>query len=188
VLAYAGGDEAEARAMVSGASAGTTGNLLVNGDAEAGGDPPSGWTNIVGMWTTREDAAFAHGGSRSINGGPFAEVATAQLQQLVSLTGYEDLVDAGTLTYAYASFARSFGTNDDPYQIRLAFRDGAGAEVGAHDFGSQNETAYQSLADTNVVPAGTRAIAVDLFCHKLNGGNCSGFFDDLSLTLSYVAP
>jgi hypothetical protein len=189
VLGYAGGDETEVRSALVGASAGTTVNLLDNGDAEAGGDPPTGWTPVFGAMATRDGAAAAHGGTRSIYGGPFVEVGTAQLQQRVELPGYEPVIDAGQLGYAFAGFARSFGVSDDPYQIRLAFLQGDGAEIAASDLGAQNQVgAYQALADARQLPVGTRTIAVDLFCHKLNGDNCSAFFDDLSLTLTYVAP
>jgi hypothetical protein len=185
-LTYAGGG-GPAKVALHGTSAGQSANLLVNGDAESGGNPPMGWSNVNGSWQTRDDGAPPHNWQFFIFGGPMNGNGIARLRQRVPLQAFAEVIDNGELDYTFRGWARSLELGNDPHQIVLVFLDGNGDTIDMADLGTREQAVWMVYDDANQVPSSARSVAVDLLCHKHSGNACSALFDDLLLTVTFVA-
>lgn len=180
-----------------------SGNLIVNGDAEAGGYCTGDWaaaTTVPG-WTTEAggpDTMCSTAGSfglpndgrtpgRAFFGpGNFGDGAMTQTADVSSAAA---AVDGGTVSYNLSGWLGGWTTYSGYVAVSLHFHDAAGHPVGATaklptvsatDRGGA--TKFLSRSTTGPVPAGTRSIQVEV--QFLSTSSETGYLDNLSLTLN----
>lgn len=172
--------------MLRARGVGRSENLLVNGDAEQGGSPPSGWLQSDGggeNW--RSTGSVAYAGAMAIWAGEGSDVTSFRLRQSVAVDPWAALVDAGELRFRVAAQTRAYEQGNDPHQVRLRF-------FGADDepLGEELSTVYAGAAWNateveGLAPPSTRLVQVQLRCTRNGGEYCDGYFDDVSLVAIY---
>jgi hypothetical protein len=181
---YDNGDgPAQAVLSLVGTGTGTTGNLLKNGDAEMSGAPPPEWTaSTGGGWTTT--TGIWRNGARSMTAGnePNGEVV---LFQPVDVSQWAPLVDAGTLSIAFAGWSRCWDISNDTQWFRVDFVNESGSALQTFTGAGNTSTSWTQATDVRYAPPGTRAVVVRLHCTKSSGTSCDGYFDDMSVLASY---
>jgi hypothetical protein len=181
-----------------------SGNLLVNGDAEAvpgSSDgttvvPPPGWTTDgpftevaygVPEFPTTEDSASWNGGASFFAGGPDAAASSAT--QVVSVAGAAAQIDGGGLSATLSALLGGYLTQTDSATVTATFLDAAGATAGTLRIGPvspddrQDATTLLSRSASAPVPAGTRTIAVRIDATRVDGAFNDGYVDNVGLTL-----
>jgi hypothetical protein len=158
-------------------------NLLSNPDAEvalAGGEIPD-WTEVVATtWTYRSANPAPQSGSNYFFPGANA---TAELRQDVDVSASAASIDAGTQSYDFFGYVRSFDQPPaDDARIVIEYLDATTALLGSFDSGDIANTAEWQLVSTQVVvPAGTRTLRVRLIGTRNAGTNNDAYFDNLLL-------
>ncbi|HZP67228.1 MAG TPA: alkaline phosphatase family protein [Rudaea sp.] len=184
------------------ASAYTSGNLLIGGDAEAGKCTTDwkavttvpGWTVVLGnpsvvcySIASFSTPSSAHGNA-FIADGPYGDSA---LLQTVDVSSAASAIDAGSTGYTMSGWLGGWGAYAGQAQVTLSFFDahekqlGTSAELGpvtAADRGNKNAFLARSISGT--LPAGTRSISVLLQFSNTSASYNIGYADNLSLTLS----
>ncbi|MFJ9610748.1 alkaline phosphatase family protein [Kitasatospora sp. NPDC101176] len=189
-------------APVTATAAGSSGNLIVNGDAEAGGYCTSDWSaaTTVPGWTVQAGGAdvMCHSvapiglpadgntpGRAFFGPGNFGDGAMAQT---VDVSSAAAAVDGGGVHYNLSGWLGGWAVYSGYVAVSLHFHDAAGRPLGAAatlptvsatDRGLS--TRFLSRSTTGAVPAGTRSIQVEV--QFLSSSNETGYLDDLSLTL-----
>ena len=182
-----------------------SGNLLANGDAEAGPvntthggtDPPSGWVTtgslrILAYGTSTFPAATDPGppdrGGALFVGGPSSKTST--ITQTFSLAAQAQAIDDGRLDYALCGWLGGFGGQDDAATLSVTFQNGAGVAVGFGSIGPALDaerggvTALVEKSTSGAVPAGTRTAIVVLTAERVAGNSNDGYADNLVFTVA----
>ncbi|GAB2714831.1 alkaline phosphatase family protein [Kitasatospora kifunensis] len=191
---------------VAPASAATSsGNLIVNGDAEAG-YCTTDWTAATTMpgWTVLSGSpdvicysagSFGHPSSPAPGTAFFApgNQGDGAMTQSVDVSGAAGAIDGGSVSYNLSGWLGGWTTYAGYAQVSLQFHDGSGRQLGstaelptvsAADRG--NATSFLARSSTGAVPAGTRSIQVEV--QFLQSSGESGYLDNLSLTLNTPVP
>lgn len=196
--------------LLAAASAGATAfdtNLVVNGGAESDAAGPSGYEVVpsVSGWTRSGNltlVSYATGGGfpvlaspgpaqRGTNffaGGPDAPASA--LDQVVDVADLAAAIDAGAVRYRLAGYLGGYASQGDHARFLMTLRDGALATLGSVQLGPVSyldrgsQTGLLLRAAQGTVPAGTRSIALQLACTRLDGSYNDGYADSLTLVLS----
>ncbi|MFD8756986.1 alkaline phosphatase family protein [Kitasatospora sp. NPDC059577] len=181
---------------------GSSGNLITNGDAEAGGYCTGDWSaaSTVPGWTVQAGAidAMCHSvasfglpsdgrtpGKAFFGPGNFGDGSMAQT---VDVSSAATAIDGGGVHFNLSGWLGGWTINGGYVAVSLHFQDAAGRPLGATanlptvsatDRGLS--TKFLSRSTTGAVPAGTRSIQVE--AQFLSTSSESGYLDNLSLTL-----
>lgn len=179
-----------------------TGNLLVNGDAEAG--DITGWTRATAD-TPRQFSAAAVIGAPPTNllyphsGDYFFEAGqydTSQVYQDVDISGFSSSIDAG-LAFGVLNLWMTNNASSDVPNALLYFLDAGGAPIGSpmsttyvpdpQQYGSSVFRVWSEYTIGGYLPSGTRGVRVFLDGHYAAGTQVDAFFDDIDFRV-YVTP
>lgn len=180
-----------------------SGNLLVNGNGEAGtctGDWSAvntvpGWTVTqgnpstvcysIGSFSTPGNAS---GGNAFIADGPYGDSA---LRQNVDVSGAAGAIDGGNVTFDLSGWLGGYTVYNGQAVVTAVFLDGNGKPLGVpaqlagvNASARSSKTGFIAKSATGNVPAGTRTISVLLQFTDTSGSYNVGYADNLSLTLS----
>ncbi len=188
-LTYDDGVDGKATAIASlrGVGVGTSGQLLVNGDAEMGGTPPIGWSippRGGGSWTSTGDQS-PPSGVLVIHAGWGPELFDFALAQTVDASHWASAIDSEGVTIHLSAWVRAMGANNDYGSVRLQFLGEDGSSLGTMDSPTYSDGPWQESQLDGKTPMGTRSVSVVLLCHKDVGNSCDAYFDELSLTAAY---
>ncbi len=194
----------------AGTTLNSTGNLIVNGDAEEGVGssdgspvPVPGWT-VTGEATAVQYGVVTSGGAypaatdpgpvnRGLNffsGGQ--NDTTSTLAQTISLASYATGIDAGAVTFALQGYLGGFSTQDDNAVLSVSFKNASGTELAAATIGPVTEPDRSGLtglllrSTTGSVPVGSRSVVVTVTMTRLQGTYNDGYADNLSLVLTGI--
>ncbi|MFJ9442330.1 hypothetical protein ACIRRH_10715 [Kitasatospora sp. NPDC101235] len=196
-------------APTSAGAAGSSGNLIVNGDAEAGGYCTDDWSaaGTVPGWTVQAggvDVMCHSAGSFGLPGdgrspgraffGP-GNFGDGSMSQTVDVSSAAAAIDGGGVHFNLSGWLGGWTTYGGYAAVSLHFQDVSGRPLGATaklptvsatDRGLG--TKFLSRNATGTVPSGTRSIQVEV--QFLSTTNETGYLDNLSLTLDtpVVAP
>jgi hypothetical protein len=183
-------------------AAGSSGNLIVNGNAEAGGfctddwgaaTTVPGWTveagGIDAMCHTAASAGLPKDGNTPgkafFGPGNFGDGA---MTQTVDVSSAATAIDGGGVGYNLSGWLGGWTVYSGYAAVSLHFRDATGHPIGATaklptvSATDRNlTTEFLARSTTGSVPAGTRSIQVEV--QFLSTSNESGYLDDLSLSL-----
>jgi hypothetical protein len=192
-------------------SGGGSGNMIVDGDAEAATCSLSGYeeTTVPG-WT------ITSGGPNAVcfnntGGFPSASASGAQpgnayftggthgnssLSQSVDVSAAASAIDSGTATYNLSGWLGGYGSQNDRVALVATFVNASGGSLGTTQIGPVtntdrgNVTEFLQRTATGSIPAGTRQIELDLDFTWTVGQTTDGYADNLSLTItpSIAAP
>jgi hypothetical protein len=187
------------------ASAVTSANLIVNGNAETGlcttsgldGMTVPGWAITSG---TPDTVCYGASGYPSASSpGPsdrgngfFAGGSTgnATMTQTVDVSSAATAIDGGGVTYSLGAWLGGFSSQNDRAGLSAAFLSASGATLGTASIAPVtntdrgNTTELLSRNASGSVPAGTRGILVTVTFTYTAGNSTDGYVDDVSLTLS----
>ncbi len=160
-------------------------NLIQNPSAEL---PTTGpglpfWTEVQGTdWGQRQHDPEPKDGDYYFFAGVNSGIA--ELTQLIDVSGYAASIDAGTQTFSFTGYVRSYDEpNADSSLIVIDYQNGSGVVI--DEFASApiiSTSAWEPVDDTRTAPVGTRKINVRLISQKNAGSTNDGYYDDLSLT------
>ncbi len=186
-------------------AAATSGNLIVNGNAEAGlcttsgldGMTLPGWSIVSGLpdvvcygasgYPTANSPGPADRGTGFFAGGA---TGNATMTQTVDLSSAATAIDAGGVTYALSAWLGGFSNQNDRAGLTAAFRNSAGATLSTATIAPVtntdrgNTTELLSRAANATVPTGTRTVLVTVAFTYTSGSATDGYVDDVSLTVS----
>ena len=181
-----------------------TGNLIVNGNAEAAPGSADGTPVATPGWTSMGEAtAIQYGASggypAATDPGPtdrgmsfFAggqDDAMSSLSQPVDVSQYASDVDGGGVHYDLHGWLGGYSDQGDAATLTVTFQDDHGVTLGTAVLGPVDTDARMSVtglfeqSTTGSVPKGTRALIVTLVMIRTDGAANDGYADDLSLTL-----
>ncbi|MAF11382.1 hypothetical protein CMK11_13110, partial [Candidatus Poribacteria bacterium] len=154
-------------------------DLMVNGGFETG--DATAWTVVDDSWPGNT----GEGGVSPIEGSYFidAGTATAELMQVVDVSGYESQITAGTMTIGLSAYARSKSeAKPDSARVILEHRAANNSTVlYSSDTGwFKNTGSWKQVTDVTAPPIGTEYIAVRLLADR-SGTNMDAFFDNVEL-------
>ncbi len=189
-----------------------SGNLLVNGDAEAGPGAADasakvavpGWSTTLGFTAVRygapggfPDAAEGTrigGAANFFAGGPLTDLGTAS--QTVDVSRLAADIDAGRATAGLSGDLGGWGPQTDATDVTATFRSAAGASLGSLAIGPVSPVdrgggvLLLRRSASRPTPAGTRSIEVVV--RAVNGTSVvsydDGYADNLALTLTTPPP
>jgi len=181
------------------------GNLIVNGDAEAGAGAasnsevvaPPGWT-VTGQFTAVQYGASGGFPDKSSPGpadrganffaGGNAPLSTAS--QTVSLADERAEVAAGKASFHLDGWLGGYGNQGDSAQVTVVFKSATGRSLGAPatlgpvtPAERQNQTGLFHRQTSGPIPAGAAAALVTVTLTRLEGAYNDGSVDDLSLVV-----
>lgn len=179
-----------------------SGNLIVNGDAEAGGFCSNDWSaaTTVPGWTVQSGginamcysvASFGLPSDGNTPGKAFfapGNFGDGSMSQTVDVSSAASAIDGGGVHYDLSAWLGGWTTYGGYVAVSLHFKDASGNPVGATaklptvsatDRGLTTE--FLSRSATGSVPAGTRSIQTEV--QFLDSSNETGYLDNLSLTL-----
>ena len=194
-----------------GSSATTSGNLILNGDAELGDATLTGYDSVtIPGWKERglptvvaygikgfpaKTSPGAGGGHNFFTGGPFS---SSTLQQTINVSSTSSAIDAGGVKFTLSGRLGGNGTSKDSAELVASFRNGNGVRLRSVGIGPvtpanrKRVTGFLARTARGEIPRGTRFIEVVLhfvmyepFLESVSLDN--GYADDLSLTLSTPA-
>ncbi|WP_233842350.1 alkaline phosphatase family protein [Dyella sp. 2HG41-7] len=189
--------------FASPAFAANSGNLLLNGNGEAG-TCTTDWSavNTVPGWTVTQGnpstvcysiGSFStpggtSGGNAFIADGPYGDSA---LRQNVDVSNAASAIDGGNITYALSGWLGGYTTYNGQAIVTAVFLDANGKPLGApaqlagvNASARNDKTGFVAQSTNGNVPAGTRSISVLLQFNNTSGSYNVGYADNLSLTLS----
>ena len=178
----------------------TSGNLIVNGNAEAGyctkdwtaATTIPGWTVLSGS----PDVICYTAGSFSYPSSPAPGTAffapgdqgDGAMQQTVNVSSAATAIDGGAVTYNLSGWLGGWTTYAGYVQVSLQFQNSAGQQLGAtadlptvSASDRSDATSFLARSATGTIPAGTRSILVE--AQFLDSSSEAGYLDNLSLTL-----
>lgn len=166
--------------------------MLRNPGAEEGmqGSAPVGWSIVTGSFSTVAVTSPVAEGRLHFYPGP---VERAEMEQAVDLAGFETLIDDGIVVLELGASVRSFDQNPgDPTHLCVEFRDRSAKLLpDGYDSGPiVSKSGWRRVAEAIPVPAGARSATLRLTSVRLGRKtrNNDGYFDDLSLRLSFDHP
>jgi hypothetical protein len=194
----------------SAAAALPPGNIVVNGDAEAGpaarnqtdAPSPAGWQQVPNFTTVAYGSggpfpgtsisAQIGGGQNFFAGGPDAGFGNASAAvQDIDISGAAPEIDAGGVTASVSADLGGTGTEGDSGSFVAFFSDPAGqtqgsavalAPVSAAERGGV--TGFVHRTGCTAVPAGVRVAHVQITAQRSQGTYNDGYADNISVTLS----
>jgi hypothetical protein len=190
------------------AAAFSSGNLIVNGDAEAGAASPDGNSAVdvpgwmiengftIGMYgtvagfPTAAQSATWNGGSNFFAGGTPASGDDTFAVQQMDLTPQAAQIDAGNLSVTLSALLGGFGGQEDSATITAALTDpsgsaGTGMVIGpVTDAERGGSTTLLPRTACVQVPKGVRLGSVVVDMHRVAGTYDDGTADNISLSLS----
>jgi hypothetical protein len=196
----------------SAAAALPSGNIVVNGDAEAGpaatnqtdAPAPSGWQQITKFtsvaygssgFPTLADSTRIGGGSNFFAGGPDAGFGGGSaIIQDVDLSAAAPELDAGNVNVTLSGDLGGSGTEDDSAFVGVIFSDAAGQAqpvglalqpVSPSDRGGVTGFVHRTACIR--IPAGMRTAHVQITASRVVGTYNNGYADNVALTLSTAA-
>lgn len=181
-------DHGEVGLGLQGRGVGHSDQLLANPGGERVGSPPPGWTNVgVGTWITGEPGEilpFDGVAFIEANTGPSGVEYVLEQEVLLDDGAWLELIGVGELRVELVSWARSRVGVDD-HRVRLEYRDEFGGALGENvgQWSAHDRWEQQSVSE--LLPPGTRFVAVQLMCLKTQGTVCSAFYDGLELRVAY---
>lgn len=106
------------------------------------------------------------------------------LRQTVDVSSFAAVIDAGTQSFTFSGYRRSFDQSPaDEGEFRLGFLDASSSLLSIINSGTSATTTEWNFYTTTVVaPTNTRFISVDLVAARENGRNNDANFDNLSLS------
>ena len=185
------------------------GNVIVNGDAEAGPgatnetDHPEvpGWATLpnftavvygTGAFPTVAQAPTIGGGRNFFAGGPdagFGDVTGATQQ--IDLSAAAPEIDAGNVNAILSADIGGFATQDDSANVTAVFSDANGQSfngavaldpVTAEQRGGQ--TGFRERVSCTTVTPGARTAFVQVIAQRVSGSYNDGYLDNLALRLT----
>ncbi len=180
------------------------GNLLQNGDAEAGAGatgndvvPPPGWSTTGAFTAGRYGAsgfppAQAGGGSNLFAGGPGQALSTAT--QTVSVSSSGAAIDAGRVQATLAALLGGWEGQEDSASVRATFLSGSAGALGSVTVGPvtaadrAGKSALLPRSASARVPPGTLSVRVVITSRRASGVYNDGYSDNVSLTLGAASP
>ncbi|WP_438296148.1 alkaline phosphatase family protein [Streptomyces sp. HUAS TT7] len=184
-------------------AAGSSGNLIVNGDAEAGGYCTDDWAaaTTVPDWTAQAGGvnvmchtagSFGLPSDGNAPGKAFfgpGNFGDGSMSQTVDVSSAAAAVDGGGVSYNLSGWLGGWTTYSGYAAVNLHFQDANGRPLGSIAklptvSASDRALATKFLArsTTGPVPAGTRSIQVEV--QFLSTSHETGYVDNLSLTLN----
>ncbi|MDH6124847.1 alkaline phosphatase family protein [Kitasatospora sp. GP82] len=179
----------------------TSGNLIVNGDAEAGycttdwtaASTMPGWTVLSGSpdVVCYSAGSFGHPAAPAPGTAFFApgNQGDGAMEQTVDVSSAATAIDGGGVGYNLSGWLGGWTSYAGYVQVSLQFRNGSGQQLGStaelptvSAADRSNSTSFLARSSTGAVPAGTRSILVE--AQFLQSSGESGYLDNLSLTLS----
>lgn len=182
-----------ALALAAPASAGITGNLMVNPDAETG--TTSGWVDALAHGFGVSPGAFAfpvQSGAHSFwagVSGPASGAWTNEIRQDVDVSPYALSIDAGSAIVFFSGYGRtnSASGSTDPGRMIVEYRSSGGSVLQSFDTGTVTPVNTWVLEqDARTAPVGTRTIRVRLLGSRAGGSSTDCGFDALSVSLDGV--
>ena len=183
----------------------TFGNLLINGNAEAGAGSADGSVVAIPGWTvtgemtvvtyqntsgfpTLSDPGPVNRGLNFFAGGPSSSLST--MSQLVDVSGAATEIDAAQVSYVLSGFLGGYSSQADRATLSVDFRNAAGTVIGSAAIGPVSNTERNNLSGllfreaTGSVPAGTRSLDVKLGATRVEGTANDGYADNLFLAMT----
>ncbi|MBF9072092.1 alkaline phosphatase family protein [Streptacidiphilus fuscans] len=179
----------------------TSGNLIVNGDAEAGyctkdwtaATTMPGWTVLSGSpdVVCYSAGSFSHPSTPAPGNAFFApgNQGDGAMEQTVDVSSAASAIDAGGVSYNLSGWLGGWTTYAGYVQVSLAFQDASGNQLGStaelptvSAANRGDATSFLARSTTGAIPSGTRSIAVEV--QFLDSSGESGYLDNLSLTLN----
>ncbi|MCX6035492.1 MAG: hypothetical protein NTV38_11045 [Chloroflexi bacterium] len=185
-----------------------SGNLIVNGDAEAGaGSNTCGVVSVVPGWTTQGNFSVsqydcdAYDGeqpgadtpgpaNRGLNyfaGGPDNTASSAT--QTIDLSNYAAAIDTGNHAYTLSGWLGGWSDQNDNARLTINFKNAADQSLGTATLGPvtnaerSNLTALLYQTINGLVPALSRRVVVTLQMTRSGGVYNDGYADNLFLGL-----
>ncbi|MBF9070727.1 alkaline phosphatase family protein [Streptacidiphilus fuscans] len=191
-----------APAQAAGSAAGSSGNLIVNGDAEAGGFCSNDWSaaTTVPGWTVQSGGinvmcqsvgSFGYPSDGNTPGKAFfapGNFGDGSMSQNVDVSSAATAIDRGGVHYDLSGWLGGWTVYGGYVAVSLHFQDANGNPVGATaklptvsatDRGLL--TKFLARSATGSVPVGTRHIQVEV--QFLDTTDETGYLDNLALTL-----
>jgi len=170
-----------------GGAAGQSDNLIANPGGESFGEPPPAWTPTLGIWGAgywleEGSTAAGNGYLYSDAGGNNVDLS---LRQTIDASAWASTIDAGALQVSFSGQARAYQTNNDEHRIRVHYHDAGGAILATWTSNYASQVTWQSYANMQSAPVGTRTVEIELNCRKSYGDVCHAYFDALDLRASY---
>jgi hypothetical protein len=161
-----------------------TGNLVNNGDAEAG---TTNWTVDQGALESLAagecNGISPYAGARYFAVGALCvENAFASVHQDINVSAYAILIDAGEVLVQYGGHLANWQNTDIP-SFALQFLDASDAVIAGTDTTSHFLAAWTLKEQTVAVPVGTRAIRFILMGTRTAGADNDSYFDEVMLKL-----
>jgi hypothetical protein len=190
-----------------------SGNLLVNGDAQAGAGatdssavapvPIPGWATTAnltehaygaGTFPDTAVSAAIGGGTQFFAGGPRAtgDNTTETAGQDVDVAGAGAEIDAGGVRATLAAALGGFESQADAARVDATFLAADGRSLGGVTVGPVtaadrgHETRLLARTASAAVPAGTRRVRVVITATRVEGSYNDGYADNVSLSLAAV--
>ncbi|MGF1426132.1 alkaline phosphatase family protein [Kitasatospora sp. LaBMicrA B282] len=197
VLATASGAPARADAPT------VSGNLIVDGDAEAGMCTTDARTSTtVPGWTVDSgdpqvqcygNAGFGRPAAPAPGQAFFTPTkeGSVLMEQTANVAAAQSAIDGGGVQFTLSGWLGGWSSYDGNVRVALQFKDQGGAQLGTADLPSGADSSSQSFVTrslTGLVPAGTRSIRVLVTLLDPSWSNYTGFLDNLSLTLNTPLP
>jgi len=189
-----------------GPSNGSSGNLIVNGNAEQAAGSMDGTPVATPGWTSTGEATAVEYGvagypdstvpgpsDRGMNlfiGG--IDDAMSSLTQTADVSRYGSAIDGGKVTYTLSAWLGGYQDQDDSATLTITFQSSSGGALGTASLGPvlaadrADMTELLQKQTTGTVPSGTRSVLVVLSMVRTDGTNNDGYADDLSLVLDGV--
>ena len=130
----------------------------------------------------------AHGGGGYLSGdmGPDNQPFNYRLE--IDLSPYANAIDTGNMSFEFRGWGRSYGSNNDPYRMRLRYRSSGGAQLSAFNTGDQDDTTWTEHVDIRLAPVETTQLRIDFYCKKPGGTYCDAYYDDIVVIGTYDGP
>lgn len=161
-----------------GSSAGTSANLLTNGDASSG---LSGWAAPDGKWATVDsyDGVTALDGSFFYTKG-FTGTNGSRMYQDVSISGY--IGKKATLTAQNRAYRSG---HEDESMLKIEFLNASGAVIGeASSVKEHGNSTWHDMSVSATVPNGAVTARCSLYTYYKFGSESDSYYDNVSLTVS----
>lgn len=189
-------------ALAGQAQATTSGNLIINGNAEVGkcatewdqATTVPGWTIIQGNPVVQCYSVASIGtpdnsqrGNAFLADGPYGDSTIAQT---LNVSSAASAIDTGTVTYNLSGWLGGYTVYNGEATVIATFFDNNGKTLGSGQigpvtpYGRGSITKLISQSSSGTVPAGTRLVQVRVQFDKTNGTQNVGYADNLSLTFS----
>jgi hypothetical protein len=169
--------------FVTGSSA-STGNLLINPGAENG---TTSWNVTAGVFealTAGECAGTTpHSGTKYFAvGGLCTESAYGEVNQVVDLSSWTSLIDAGTCISRWGGYLSDYANSDIP-SIYVEFLDQSGALLSSPPAVQTTNTTWTLFDETDTIPAGTRSVRFVMTGTRVSGTDNDSYLDDVFFEL-----